>query len=395
MRPNKRIIPVVVAVVVLLIVALWAFGRWGGGRGSAITLSGNIELTQVDIAFKIPGKLIERAVDEGEPVKKGMLIARLDTEQLKRQRERDQAAQAVAESQLGQMMTAVQYQQETLEADVQLRRAELQQAEARLRDLLAGSRAQEIEQARAALEEARTEEQRATRDWERAQTLYKNDDISTSQYDQFQARYKAAVAIARQARERLGLIEEGPRREEIVAARAQVARARAALRLGEATALELKRKRQEIGARRAETDRARAQVAITDTQLQDAVAYSPIDGTVLTKAAEVGQVLAAGTTIVTIGDLDHPWFRGYINEKDLGRVKLGAKVKVTTDSFPGKVCWGRVSFIASEAEFTPKQIQTTAERVKLVYRVKIDIPNPQHELKLNMPVDAEILLEQK
>ena len=82
----------------------------------------------------------------------------------------------------------------------------------------------------------------------------------------------------------------------------------------------------------------------------------------------------------------------YINEKDLGRIKLGAKAKVTTDSFPGKVYWGQISYIASEAEYTPKQIQTQEERVKLVYRIKIEIPNPQHELKSNMPVDAEIVL---
>jgi HlyD family secretion protein len=114
---------------------------------------------------------------------------------------------------------------------------------------------------------------------------------------------------------------------------------------------------------------------------------------VLVKSAEVGEVLAPGTSILSIGDLDRPWLRGYINETDLGRVKLGQKVKVTTDSFPGKTYWGTVSFISSEAEFTPKQIQTAEERVKLVYRIKVDIANPQHELKVNMPADAEIQLD--
>ena len=111
------------------------------------------------------------------------------------------------------------------------------------------------------------------------------------------------------------------------------------------------------------------------------------------KAADVGEVLAAGMTVVTVGDIDHPWLRAYINETDLGRVKLGAKARITTDSYPGKVYEGRVSFIASEAEFTPKQIQTQEERVKLVYRIKIDVDNPRHELKSNMPADAEIPLE--
>ena len=394
MKPKKKLIPVIVLAVALVIAGFWTLRRWNGAPSQTIRLSGNIELTQVDIAFKLPGKLIERAVGEGEPVKKGRVVARLDSEQTRRQRDREGAGVQASESQLRQMITAVQYQKEALGAEVQLREAELRQAEARLRDLLAGARKQEIEQARAAMEEASSEEQRAAKDFERAQALYRNDDISASQHDQFRARHKAAAAAARQARERLALVEEGPRKEEIEAARAQVARARAALRFSEATEFEVKRKQQEIDTRRAEVARARAQAAIIDSQLEDSVAVSPIDGTVLTEAAEVGQVVAAGTTVLTVGDLDHPWLRGYINEKDLGRVKLGARVRVTTDSYPGKVYWGRVSFIASEAEFTPKQIQTAEERVKLVYRVKIDIPNPRHELKSNMPVDAQILLDQ-
>ena len=394
MKASKKLLLVGGVLLLVALVGLLGLRRWIGGRPETIAVSGNIELTQVDIAFKIPGKLIERAVDEGEPVKKGMVLARLDAEQTKRQREREQAGRAAAESQLRQTVTAVQYQKETVEAEIELRQAELRQAEARLSELLAGFRKQEIEQARAAVEEAASGEQRATRDWERAQVLHKNDDISRSQYDQFRARYQAAKAAARQARERLALVEEGPRKEEIESARAQVARARAALRLSEAARLELKRKRQEIETRRAETARAQAQVGVLDAQLDDAVAVSPIDGVVLTKAAEVGQVVAAGTPVLTVGDLAHPWLRGYINETDLGRVKLGARVRVTTDSYPDKVYWGRLSFIASDAEFTPKQIQTPEERVKLVYRVKIDIPNPQQELKLNMPVEAEILLQE-
>jgi len=393
MKSTKRLIPVLAIALVAVILATAALRRWRAGHNQAIRLSGNIELTQVDISFKIPGKLIERAVDEGQAVKKGMVLARLDDAQLQRQREREQAGVAAAEAGLRQVATAVEFQKASLEADTDLRRAEVRAAEARLRDLLAGARRQEIEQARAVLDEARTEEQRATADWDRAQRLYKNDDISRAQYDQFQARYQAASAMARQAGERLALVQEGPRPEEIEAARAQLDRARAALRLSQAAALELKRREQEIDLRRAELQRARAQLAMTQTQLDDSVAVAPIDGVVLSKAAEVGQVVAAGTAILTLGDLEHPWLRAYIGETDLGRVKLGARVRVTTDSFPGKLYWGWVSFIASDAEFTPKQIQTVEERVKLVYRVKIGLPNPNHELKSNMPADAEIILE--
>ena len=163
--------------------------------------------------------------------------------------------------------------------------------------------------------------------------------------------------------------------------------------MAEANGLELKRREQELATRSAEIERSKANLAQVDAQLADTLAVSPVDGVVLVKSADVGEVLAAGATVVTVGDIGHPWLRAYINETDLGKVKLGSKVRITTDSYPGKVYDGRVSFISAEAEFTPKQIQTQEERVKLVYRIKIDVDNPRQELKSNMPADAEIVLE--
>ena len=184
----------------------------------------------------------------------------------------------------------------------------------------------------------------------------------------------------------------GPRSEVIQTANADVKRAEAGLKVGEANSIETERRQQELAVRRADIDRARAQIALIDSQLADTVAMSPIDGVVMVKSADEGEVLAPGTSVVTIGDIDHPWLRAYVDEKDLGRVKLGAKLKVTTDSYPGKSYEGRVTFISPEAEFTPKQIQTSEERVKLVYRIKVEIDNRQHELKSNMPADGELVL---
>jgi HlyD family secretion protein len=290
------------------------------------------------------------------------------------------------------METAVRWQRETLESDVALRKAEVRAAQARLDQLLAGSRPQEIQQSRASVADATAQRDQAKADWDRAQELFKNDDISKAQYDQYRTRLDSAAAVLRQAQERLALVEEGPRKEDIEAARAEVQRAQAALQVSEANRLEVTRREQDVIGRRADVQRAQAQVAMTQTQIDDTVVTSPIDGVVLVKAAEVGEVLGAGTTVVTIGDTDHPWLRAYISETDLGRVKLGQPVQLTSDSFPNKTYPGRVSFISSEAEFTPKQIQTREERVKLVYRIKIDVDNPRHELKSNMPVDAEIQL---
>ena len=168
-------------------------------------------------------------------------------------------------------------------------------------------------------------------------------------------------------------------------------RARASLKVGQANAIETKRREEDIVARRGDIERAKSQIALIDSQLADTIAVSPINGIVLVKAADVGEVLAPGTSVVTVGDIDHPWLRAYIREQDLGRIKLGDKVKVTTDSSHDKSFDGHIAFISSDAEFTPKQIQTAEERVKLVYRIKIDIDNSRHELKSNMPADAEIL----
>jgi HlyD family secretion protein len=393
MKLYKKFVPIVLIVAIAIVLLLW-FRSSKIGNKNTIVLSGNIELTEVNIAFKIPGKLVELTVDEGARVKKGMIIARLDQEQLLHQRDRSRAALAAAESQLTQLHISIQYQKETYQGQTEQRQAELRQAEARLRELLAGTRSQEIEQAQAAVYRARTEHDLAKRDWERAQILYTKEAIATSQYDQFKARYESAQATLSQAEEQLSLLVEGPRKEDIEAAHEQVARARAGVRLAKALRLDIRSKEQELETVRAEIKRARAELAVIESQLEDTVAMSPVDGVVLVKATELGEVVAAGTTVVTVGDIDHPWLRGYIIEQDLGRVKLGGKVKVTTDSFPGKIYWGRVSFISSEAEFTPKQIQMPEERVKLVYRIKIDIENPLYELKANMPADAEILLNE-
>jgi HlyD family secretion protein len=382
---------------VIVLGALIAAGvyasRSGRNRGSdPIIISGNIELTQMNIAFKTAGKLVERAVNEGDKVAKGAVVAKLDREQLLRQRERERAGLAMSEALLAEARTAANWQRQMLQVDLEQRNAEVASADARFSELNNGARPQEVQEATAAVESARSEYERAKKDWERAQTLHGNDDISTSQFDQFRTRFTSAEGTLRQATERLSLVQAGPRREVVDGARAQVARARAGLRVGEANQLELARREQEVTVRQADIQRARAQIALIDAQLEDTVAISPIDGIVLVKSADVGEVLAPGTTVLTIGDLRHPWLRGYVSERLLGRVKIGAEAHVTSDSFPGKVYLGRVSFIASEAEFTPKQIQTQEERVKLVYRVKIDIDNSNQELKSNMPVDAELLV---
>ncbi|MEW6325994.1 MAG: efflux RND transporter periplasmic adaptor subunit [Thermodesulfobacteriota bacterium] len=295
--------------------------------GNFIKLSGNIEATEVAISFKIPGRLVERRFDEGQWVEKGAVVACLDDTDLKHQ--------------------------------VAVARANLAAMQARLKELLAGSRTQEIKQAEAALKQAEAEMQNKERDLNRLLPLYEAGIASKKARDDAATAYKISQEAYQKARENYALVKEGPRKEDIEAARAQVALAEASLKLAE-------------------------------TNLSYATVYAPIPGVVLSKAAEPGEVLSPGRPVLTLGDIGYVWLRAYIDEKDLGKVKWGQEALVTTDSYPGKVYKGRVSFISSQAEFTPKTVQTEKERVTLVYRVKVDLDNQDRELKPGMIADCRI-----
>ena len=386
----KRIVPTLLLALAVA-AGVWFYQRSrNAATDGEIRLSGNIEMTQVSVAFKQPGRIVALAVEEGAMVTKGQVVARIDRESVNQQRLRDQAGVASAQAQFDQVQTAVAWQKQAVEREMELRSAEVRAVEAQLKEVLTGSRPQELQQSEAALSDARTQSLQAKIDWDRAQKLFADEDITRAQYDQFKTRFDSSAAVVRQAEMRLSLVKEGPRKETIEMVRAQLSRAQAALKSAENNRLEVRRREQEGQSRRAEVDRAKAQVSVLDIQIGDTTASAPVDGVVLNRNVDLGEVINAGVPVMTIGDIRKPWLRAYITEKQLGRVKLGDKVTVTSDSYPGKTYIGRVSFISSEAEFTPKQIQTQEERIKLVYRIKVELENPNQELKLNMPVDAVI-----
>jgi HlyD family secretion protein len=304
---------------------LGACHRDSGARDGELVLSGNIEVVDAQLAFKLPGRVVERAVSEGQRVTTGQLVARLDD-----------AEQA---------------------QEVALRRAELGAAQAMLAELEAGSRPQEIAAAEATLRSAEAERERARLDFARQQDLFKNDAIASRDLETAQAQLKVAEARAAEIGERLKLVREGPRAETINQARARVAQARAAL-------------------------------ALAATRLENTRLTSPLAGVVLSHNIEPGEFVAAGTPIVTVADTTHLWVRAYISQTDLGRIQHGQKVAVRTDTFPDKHYDGTIGFIA--AEFTPKTVQTPKERVKLVFRLKVDLVNSNDELKPGMPADVVI-----
>lgn len=147
-----------------------------------------------------------------------------------------------------------------------------------------------------------------------------------------------------------------------------------------------------VGLAKANARATAAKLALDEVMLGYTTLCAPFSGVISVREAELGQLAGPGVAIFTLDDLDHVWLRGYVNEPDIGKVRLGEPVNVMTDTYPGKSYRGRISFISPEAEFTPKTVETHAERVSLVYRIRIDIDNPTHELLPGMPADADIAL---
>lgn len=319
----------------LVLLAALAAGGWWWWRGAqakanhAIRGSGIIEVTEVDVAFEVPGTIIERRVDEGAQLDKGEPIARLDEREYRLQVERAAAAKAAAE--------------------------------ARYAMLKKGPRGQEIDEALASLEAAETELGMQQREAARANALFQSGVVSRSELDRITSAAAAAQAARDNARSQVSMMKEGTRIEELEEGRARLYEAQKALEL-------------------AELNLARCQL------------FAPVAGRVLSKNREAGETVAPGASIVTVGDMRRPWLNLYVSERDLGHISLGMPADVIVDAFPDRPFPGRVSYIADKSEFTPKNIQTQDERVKLVYRIKIELENRDGALKPGMPADAVIAL---
>ncbi len=323
----KKKVALIAIVLICAAAVAWLVSRHTDDDGGTVAVSGTIEVTEVEVSFKIPGRVRERLVDEGEQVKAGQIVARLDDEDLRlelAQRERDTEV-------LG----------------------------ANLRELETGFRKEDIDRADAAVKRVKADAERLKADFARQETLYRREVISRRDYDAAKASFESSQAALREAVAQQELMHRGPRSEQIDAARARLAQAREALELAR-------------------------------TRLGYTTLAAPMAGLVLAKHVEPGEQVTAGTPIVSVGDMVNTWMRAYIAETDLGRVKVGQRARVTSDTWPDRHYEGTVTFISPEAEFTPKSVQTQKERVKLVYRIKITIPNPKMELKPGMPVDAKI-----
>jgi HlyD family secretion protein len=325
----KRRIPILILIAAAVAAGVYYYPRFFEKpvENGRLHLSGNIEAHESVLSFKVQGRIVDLPVEEGQWVEAGTVLARLDDADFRQQVALD-------------------------EATLRVREASLQLA-------LAGTRPREIEASQQTLHEAEADLEQRKLDYGRAETLYKRDVISAEQRDLAATALKRSEAATARAQERYELAKEGTRPEEIAIARRNV-------------------------------DLARAALGLSHIRLGYTVLRAPKAGVVLVRNTELGEVMSPGTPVVTLGDLDDVWMRAYISETDLGRIRWGQEATLKTDTYPGKAYKGRISFIASKAEFTPKSVQTNKERVTLVFRIKIDVENPKHELKPGMPVDAVI-----
>lgn len=351
-----------------------------GGSGDSVRVSGNIEVVDAQVSFKIPGRVESRPVDEGQLVEKGHLVALLDTSDLQHDVELRQAEVQAAEASLAELLAGSRPQ------EIEAAEAAMQKAHAYLDELVHGSRPQEIVVAEAGVRKALAEKNRLESELGRATQLRQRDANTPEDLDRAQAAFDVAAAALREANERLALVKEGPRQEQIAQARAALTQAKAQYEL-----VKIGPRKEDIDQARARLAQAKALLGLAQTRLGYATLRAPMSGVILSKNIEPGEYVNPGTPVITIGDLKNVWLRAYVDARLVGQIQLGQVAQVTTDT-PGKVYTGRVSFVSQEAEFTPKTVQTEQERVKLVYRLKIDIPNPLGELKPGMPADAEIPL---
>lgn len=328
MKVKKMLPKAIPALLVCGVVAGFLVFRHGREEIGPLTFYGNVDIRQVQTAFYSTGRIRRVAVQEGEAVTNGQLIAELD---------------------------ATRY--EAAVAKAQARVAMQKQVVARLR---AGSRPEEIARAQAQVRGAEASLTNSLQKQTRSQTLAKDDYVPQQQLDNARTAVDVARATLDTAQQSAALAEQGPRKEDIAAAQAQLGAYEAALELA----------RQELA---------------------DSKLYAPVDGIIQNRILEPGDMASPQRPVYTLALNDPVWVRAYVPEVDLGKVYQGMAADVRTDSFPGKVYEGWVGYISPSSEFTPKQVETTDLRTRLVYQMRVFVKNPQNELRLGMPATVRLI----
>ncbi len=335
-KPTTRRKTVLTLAAIVLVLGAIAYGivhwlRQEQGK-QELTLHGNVDIRQVDLGFRVGGRIGEMRFEEGDRVKAGDVAAALEK---------------------------APYQHELAAA-----KAQVAQAQADFTKMRHGSRPQEIEQARASVREQQAAFDNAHKFAVRQKSLVDSHSVSRQDYENAAAAEKEARARLQTAQEALRLQQEGFRKEDIAAALAAL-------------------------------DTAKARFATAQTNLEDTQIVAPSDGTIFTRVHEPGSIVAAGTTVYTLALQNPIWIRAYVDEPDLGRLKPGMEAQVLTDTYPGQPIKGKVGFISPQAEFTPKTIETKELRTDLVYRLRILVSDPEGKLRQGEPVTVTIHTERQ
>ncbi|MCF4115108.1 MULTISPECIES: HlyD family secretion protein [Dethiosulfovibrio] len=382
-------IAAVAAALTMAAAASWTLGKSGNGT---ISLSGTVEATTSTLSFRVGGYVKTVCVDEGDRVKKGAVLAKLDTEDLKLALETAIGEQIMAAANLEEM------EKGSRPEEIAAASADVQKAKAALAEMEGGSRVQQIAEAQARLNQAvaarRSAEatlEMAKADDERFKSLYKSGSIGQREYESYRTAYRNAQEKLHEARasvsaasQQLSLLKEGSRREDVQQAYAALQGAQARYDLVRSGP------REEVKAQaRARLRAAKARTDMAALKLGYAELRAPFDGTVLVKASEEGENVSPGTPAFSLARLDRPWIRCFVMETDLSHIALGQSALVEVDGLDRGI-EGKVTYISSQAEFTPKTVETRKERVNLMYRIKVRGDNDDGVLKIGMPVTVRI-----
>ncbi len=350
--------------------------------------SGTIEATHAELAFQVSGRIVDVLVDEGEFVERDQILAVLDQSEYEARHEQAKANLERAVKNLQRAEMVLEVNKKTLPDEVARAEAGVKVLLAQLKELEAGYREQDIERARLAFLTSKDIMEESRKNKVRYERLFQRGTVSEKEWDSVKLRYETAVKDFEKARETLAMLEEGVRKETIQTARARVAEGKAVLEQAKSNLMKIDAAEKEVETANAQVKAARSAVELAKIQLTYTQLRAPFKGIITTRNMEPGEVVLPGREVMTLSDLSTVELKIFVDETEIGKIKPGQRVEVRVDTFPDKVYIGKVSFISPEGEFTPKIIQTHKERVKLVYLVKVSIPNQDLELKSGMPADA-------
>jgi HlyD family secretion protein len=389
MKIDKKRLLIIFAILFFVVVLTVLIGKIITGDGDLL-YSGTIEAREADISFQVTGRVSDIYFDEGAHVEKGQTIMRLEPLEFEARVEQARASLAASVQEMEQLKVELDVARSILSSDVKRAEAGAEALKANLKELETGYRPQDVEKGRLAMLSAETAMQIALRDKERAEALFRDKIISEKELDNVTLLYDSRLRAYEQAKQSYVQFTEGYRKENIQAARAGVKEGEAKLVQAVKNIEKINAIEKQVEAASARVKASEAALKLAEIQLSYTMLKAPMNGVITSRNVEVGEVVSVGREVYSMADLSMVDLKIYVDEGSIGRVKQGQEVDVKVDTFPDKTYKGRVAFISPDAEFTPKIIQTHKERVKLVYLVKVRIPNPEMELKTGMPADAWI-----